>query len=183
MGLSFSVVESGVPEPAPRGRVNVGDYVRRLARRKAEAVARRVSEGLVLGADTVVARGGRIYGKPKDRREARRILQDLSGRRHVVFTAVALAARPGKRVWVDVQKTEVWMRALSPREVTRYSRAHHDKAGAYAAQARGNPYVENFRGDYDTVVGLPRRAVDNLLAKAERAGFVVKRRAIRPRSD
>ena len=70
----FRVIESGVPEPAPRAGVSVQSYVKGLARKKALAVARTMSAGLVLGADTVVVRRGKVYGKPADRADAHRIL-------------------------------------------------------------------------------------------------------------
>jgi septum formation protein len=166
----FSVAVSGVREPAPRRGERPGAFARRLARLKAAAVASTISRGLVLGADTVVVRRGVFYGKPRDRGEARRMLSELAGRRHAVYTGVALAARPGRRLWVDVRRTDVWMRVLSSRVMSRLSR-HLDKAGAYAAQARGNPFVKSYRGDFETVVGLPLEAVRVLLARARRAGF------------
>lgn len=170
----FRVMASGVPEPAPRAGEDVRGYVKRLARLKALAVARRVPRGLVLGADTVVVRRGKVYGKPTDRADAHRILSELSGKWHAVYTGLALALRPGRRVWTSVHRTRVRLRAFSPSELRRLSRRHHDKAGAYAAQARGNPFVERYRGDFNTVVGLPLDGVRDLLAKAEKAGnFVV----------
>jgi septum formation protein len=168
---SFQVVESGVPEPAPRKGTDVRAYVQRLARLKAMTVARPVRFGLVLGADTVVSRRGKIFGKPHGRAEARRMLSELSGKWHEVYTGLALAARPGTRVWTAVARTRVQMREFSAEELGRLAARNHDKAGAYAAQARGNPFVQRYQGDFDNVVGLPRRTLRTLLGRAGRAGF------------
>lgn len=162
---------SEIAEPEPRGKVSPRGWVRKLALLKARHVARTLREGLVLGVDTVVHRDGKIFGKPRSRSHARRMLSELSGRWHTVYTGVALSARPGKREWSGVWSTRVKMRSLSERELDYWSARNHDKAGTYAVQARGGPFVETLRGDYDTVVGLPRRGVKILLARARAAGF------------
>lgn len=162
----FRVIESGVPEPAPRAGVSVRTYVKGLARKKALSVARATPVGWVLGADTVVVRRGKIYGKPKDRSDAHRTLLELSGKWHDVYTGLALARCPGNRVWTGVYRTRVLMRDFSPRDLRRLSGKNHDKAGAYAAQAKGNPFVLRYEGDFDNVVGLPLKGVRDLLAKA-----------------
>src|SRR5687767_14176470 len=163
---------SRVPEPQPRPGVSPREYVRDLAALKARSVASSLKEGLVLGADTVVYHGGRIWGKPSSTASARRMLASLAGRWHRVYTGLALVARPGGREWRVVWSTEVRMRALSPEKLDFWSARNHDKAGAYAAQERRNPFVEGLRGDYDNVVGLPRRGVRRLLAQARKAGFI-----------
>lgn len=162
----FRVIESGVPEPAPRAGVSVRTYVIGLARKKALAVARNISEGWVLGADTVVVRRGKIYGKPAGRADAHRILSELNGKWHDVYTGLALTFRPGKRVWTGAYRTRVLMRDFSPQDLRRLSGKNHDKAGAYAAQAKGNPFVRRYKGDFDNVVGLPLKGLRELLAKA-----------------
>lgn len=164
----FRVMESHVPEPVPRGPVNPRDYVRRSARRKALAVARRVARGFVLGADTEVVRRGRVFGKPRNLAHARRMLADLAGKWHQVHTGLALVARPSNRVWLTSVKTDVKIRSLSSEALDRLSKKNHDKAGAYAAQDRGNPFVERHRGPYDNIVGLPRDALRRLLRRASR---------------
>ncbi|MBK8575520.1 MAG: Maf family protein [Elusimicrobia bacterium] len=179
----FRVIESGVPEPAPRRGADVRRYVIGLARRKALAVARRVKCGGVLGADTAVVRRGKIYGKPVNRADAHRILSELTGKWHVVYTGLAFTVRPGNRVWTGVYRTRVKMRAFSAETLARLSGKNHDKAGAYAAQAKGNPFVTEHIGDFDNVVGLPRRGVRELMTKAIKAGYsfssIRKRKSIR----
>ncbi|MBL8022854.1 MAG: septum formation protein Maf [Elusimicrobia bacterium] len=168
----FRVVPSGVVEFPHQPGERVSRYVKKLARQKAVAVARRFTRGLSLGADTVVARRGRVYGKPVDQSDAFRILSELSGKWHDVYTGLALALCPGRRVWTCVFRSRVQMRKFSPQELRHFSKLNHDKAGAYAAQARGNPYIYSFEGDFDTIVGLPLRGVWELLGKALKAGCV-----------
>jgi septum formation protein len=156
-----------VPEPPPRAGVDVKRYVTGLARRKALAVARNVSRGLVLGADTEVVWRGNVFGKPADVADARRMLSELSGTWHDVYTGLALAVRPGRRVWTGVYRTRVKMRSFSDAQLDRWSKKNHDKAGAYAAQARGNPFVERYKGEYENVVGLPLRGLRFLLKKVK----------------
>ncbi len=170
----FRVKVSGVREPEPRPGTPPGAFARRLALLKARAVARRLGGGLVLGADTLVHQKGRIFGKPRSRAHARRMLARLSSDWHTVYTGLALVASPGGRVWGGVWATKVRMRSLTSKELDYWSSRHHDKAGAYAAQEKGDPFVEDLRGDYDNVVGLPRRGVRFLLKRARRAGFHVE---------
>src|SRR4051812_7634209 len=93
------VLPSGAAEPPRRRGEPYRAYVCRLAARKAAAVAGRLAEGLVLGADTIVVFRGKSFGKPKDARDAARMLAALAGRWHRVYTGLALAAKPGKRRW------------------------------------------------------------------------------------
>lgn len=161
----FRVRVSRVPEPPPRAGVDVKRYVTRLAQLKALAVAATVKQGLVLGADTEVVQRGKVFGKPADAADARRMLSELSGKWHDVYTGLALAVRPGRRVVCGVYRTRVKMRPFSEAQLDRWSKKNHDKAGAYAAQAKGNPFVERYRGEYENVVGLPLRGLRSLLKK------------------
>lgn len=169
----FRVVTSHVPEPSPRAGADVRRYVLSLAKKKALSVAKTVKAGLALGADTVVARRGTVYGKPVDREDAHRILSELSGKWHEVYTGLALALCPRGRVWTGVFCTRVRMRRFTAQELHLFSKKNHDKAGAYAAQARGNPFVLRHEGDYNTIVGLPLDGVRELLRQARQAGYIV----------
>jgi septum formation protein len=135
------------------------------ARAKAEAVAARFPRHLVLGADTVVALGRRRFDKPRDRNDARSMLRLLSGRTHVVYTAVqAVADQPGRSA-AGFSRTRVRMKRLSTADIERYVRSGEpkDKAGAYAIQGRGGRLVASIQGPYDNVVGLPLHVVRRLL--------------------
>ena len=146
--------------------------VERLARSKAKAVASRHPGTMVLAADTIVHDGGRSYGKPTDGAEAREMLSTLCGRKHRVFTGVAVVA-PGKMV-TAVSVSSVWLRPLSGEGVAEYvGRAGHmDKAGAYAIQDADNPIVDRFEGCYCSIMGLPLWAAYEAL---KRAGLSVEK--------
>lgn len=101
------------------------------------------------------------------------MLAALSGRWHEVFTGLYLAAAPSGKGWKAVARTRVRMRKFSEEKLDYWSSRNHDKAGAYAAQAPGSPFVVDHRGDFDNVVGLPRRTLRVLLKKAAKAGFAV----------
>jgi septum formation protein len=138
---------------------NPADYVLRLARTKAETVAAKYENALVLGADTTVVIDGEIIGKPHDLEDARRMLRKLSGRRHEVLTGAALVkVVDGKReTRAEVQKTGVKFAALDKAQIdflVEYG-APLDKAGAYAVQAQAALFIEEIYGDYWNVVGLP----------------------------
>ncbi|QPH56246.1 Maf family protein [Pontivivens ytuae] len=136
-------------------------YVARLAEEKAAAV-----EGeLVLAADTVVAAGRRILGKPADADEAEAFLRLLSGRRHKVITGVALK---GAKLWTRTVETAVKLKRLSEAEIADYiaSGEWQGKAGGYAIQGIGGAFVPWISGSYTNVVGLPLTETAGMLAAA-----------------
>jgi septum formation protein len=170
------VIVSAYREPRPRGRVDPARWVLRLAQNKAREVARRYPLNLVLGADTIVFHGGKIVGKPRSQKDAHAILSKLSARWHKVYTGVSLL-KGRKFEAAHVSVTRVKMKKLSPRALDFWSRRNHDKAGAYAAQGRGNPFVEKVRGEFDNVVGLPLKGVRRLLNAARKKGWAPERKA------
>ena len=143
------------------------DYARRSAELKAAAVSREAPEALVLGADTVVAVGDEVLGKPADPADAYRMLARLSGRSHWVHTGIG-AAFGGRVLRSDVVSTEVFFRPLSSEEIAAYVETGEplDKAGAYGIQGRGALLVERISGCYFTVVGLPLSRTRELLIAA-----------------
>ena len=138
-----------------------------LAVRKAQAVARRVRRGMVIGADTLVAVGQERIGKPRDRQDAIRILKKLSRRRQQVITGVCVLDAATGRNAVGSEVTWVTMRRMSDAEIEAYvdSGEAMGKAGAYAIQETGDRYVAKVEGDFDNVVGLPLGLVRGLLAR------------------
>lgn len=172
LGLSFEVIPSDAAEEAIDGEAP-SEFVVRLAQTKAKAVADTLSEGLVIGADTVVVVDGRALGKPADAVDAIRMLHSLRGRWHAVMTGLALheAGGQGRRV-ADCEKTLVRFRDLGDAEIEDYvaSGEAFDKAGAYAIQGRGMLLVDEIAGNYHNVVGLP----PTLLARlARRFGVTI----------
>ncbi|OGR47037.1 MAG: septum formation protein Maf [Elusimicrobia bacterium GWA2_66_18] len=164
-GVRFRVdpsrVDEGSREKDPRRLVVA------LARRKALEVSRRHPELPVLGADTIVVCAGELLGKPRDLKDAARMITLQSGRWQRVYTGTALVV--GRRVFTDLAVTKVKARRLDAGRLRRLSGKHMDKAGAYAVQDDHDPLVEKIVGDRDNVVGLPMRSVRRLLARAAAA--------------
>jgi septum formation protein len=157
IGLSFTVQESGVEEHIPDG-IAPEEAVRRLSLEKAERVAGRLHDGIVIGADTIVVLDGNILGKPASKEDAISMLSKLGGRTHTVFTGFALIDAASKKFYVDHEKTEVTFRTLGKEEIENYvaSGAPMDKAGAYGIQDDyGAVFVERINGCFYTVVGFP----------------------------
>ena len=161
-----AVIPADVDESVPGGELP-RDHALRLARSKAEAIAEREPDALVLAADTVVAVGRRILPKVEDEATLRTCLALLSGRRHRVLTGVALAA-PGQALRTRLVETMIAMKRLSAEEVDFYA-SHGEwrgKAGGYALQGYGEVYVRHIAGSYSNVVGLPLAETRLLLKSA-----------------
>jgi septum formation protein len=157
IGLRFRVVPSSVDERLSR-KQSPARNARRIALEKATDVASGMRRGLVVGADTIVVLGKSILGKPKNRRDAARMLRRLSGRSHVVFTGIALVDALTGRAVTDVVRTRVQFRRLSDAEIADYVRSGSplDKAGAYGIQDDfGAVFVESIDGCFYNVVGFP----------------------------
>ena len=139
-------------------------YVQRLAREKAETAAARTVGLTVMGADTTVVIDDQILEKPVDAKDARRMLEMLSGRWHKVLTGVAVVDRKSKETRVACQETEVKFAMMGDAEIDWYVAGGEpmDKAGAYAIQGQGARFIEGIRGDYFNVVGLPVRLLYDL---------------------
>jgi septum formation protein len=140
------------------------ELVARLAYRKAEDVAQRISRGLILGCDTVAECGGRILGKPEDRADARRMLETLRGRRHRVLSGLCLWKQPGGVPLVRVDATTLCMDQLSEAAIGEYlaSGAWQGKAGAFGYQDRLG-WVRIVEGSESNVVGLPMELLARML--------------------
>lgn len=150
----YEVLVSGceefVPEGTPAEKVPAI-----LAEQKALAVVKLRPEDTVIGSDTVVVLGGEIFGKPKDKAHAHSMLRALSGKKHFVYTGVAVAEKGSVRSFV--QKTEVEFYELSDETIDNYIATGEpmDKAGAYGIQGKGSVLVKGITGDYFNVMGLP----------------------------
>ncbi|MGH7647466.1 MAG: Maf family protein [Gemmatimonadaceae bacterium] len=164
VGIAHEVDPADIDESV-RGGESPTAYALRLAREKALAVAARRPNALVIAADTTVVVDERIFGKPADAAEARRMLRALSGRSHVVHTAMAVARDGGRRIEAGVESTGVTFRALGKREIAAYVATGEpmDKAGAYGIQGYGATIVERVDGDYFAVMGLALRRLVLLL--------------------
>lgn len=153
-GLDFEFASVEVDE-TPRVGESARELVERLSREKAEQASRAYRDAVVIAADTDVAVDGEILGKPTDLRDAERMLKQLRGREHFVFTG--LCAINGTRQWTQIVQTTVSMRDYSDEEIERYIATGNplDKAAAYAIQHYDFRPVEKIEGCYANVMGLP----------------------------
>jgi septum formation protein len=164
LGIPFDVVAPRYDEHDPV-EADATELVSRHARGKAESVAGEADGRLVLGVDTTVVLGGRIYAKPANAADAERMLEELSGRTHAVVSGLCLIA-PGWEV-VEAAATLVTFRALTPRDLAGYvaSGEWEGRAGGYAIQGLGGALIERIEGDYLNIVGLPGALLVRLLAE------------------
>jgi septum formation protein len=158
--ITAGIDESLYPDEAPAA------YVQRLARSKAEAVACRLQSGLVLGADTTVVIENQILGQPRDDEDAKQMLNLLNGKWHEVLTGVAVV-RVGGESRVDYETTRVKFAQMTNLEIDWYiaTGEARGKAGAYGIQGAAGLFIEEIRGDYFNIVGLPIRLVYELTAQ------------------
>jgi septum formation protein len=162
--IPFDVIAPKYDEETPQD-ADAFDVVREHARGKARSVADIAEDRPVVGVDTAVVLEGRIFGKPASAGDAEQMLAELSGKTHVVVSAVCLLT-PG---WEEVEHeaTRVTFRELTPRELGTYvtTGEWEGRAGAYAIQGRGASLVRCIEGDYLNVVGLPAALLVRLLAE------------------
>ena len=161
-GWPHEIIVAGIDETVLPNE-DAAAYVQRLARSKAEAVASRLKEGLVLGADTTVVVANQILGQPVDDADARRMLRLLNAKWHDVLTGVAIV-RVGGETRVAYEKTRVRFAEISEQEIDWYvaTREPFGKAGAYGIQGKASLFIEEIEGDYFNIMGLPIRLVYEL---------------------
>ena len=165
--IPFRVIPPDVDEHVLPGE-QPDAYVTRLSRAKAQAVAARAPQDVILAADTTVVLGGRIFEKPTSPQNAVEMLEQLQGKTHEVLTAVAVAENGRLEQALDVSR--VTFRRADRATLEDYVATGEplDKAGAYAIQGLGAPLIERVEGDFFGVMGLPLRLALDLLAKFDR---------------
>jgi len=168
IGLKFEVIPSNVEEDKIKDLENLDAeaLVKKLSLLKAKTVAEKVKEGIIIAADTVVVLNDEIIGKPKSEEEASSFLRRLGGVTHKVVSGIALVRKSKDyRELVKSVTTLVKMKELSRKEIKRYLSTGEalDKAGAYAIQGRGAILIEEIKGCYFNVVGLPLYRLSQML--------------------
>jgi septum formation protein len=166
LGYPFTVTPSSIDEiPAPGEDPET--FAARVAREKAMEVASRVSHSVIISADTVVTVDNEILGKPADDEDAARMLRKLSGRDHLVITAVTLVNQLKHETLEGVERTRVWLSPLTDKDIFDYIRRENvsDKAGAYAIQGYAAVFIPKIEGNYFNVMGLPLPLVHQLLCR------------------
>lgn len=167
IGLEFEVIPSHVPEVREEGEAPE-EYVARLSRDKAQALAQQHPAEWVIAADTTVLLGDQLLEKPADAADAARMLATIAGRTHVVYTGVTLQNLGRDYRDTRVAESEVRMLPLSAGEIEWYVATGEplDKAGAYAVQGIGAMFIDSIHGSYTNVVGLPLATLFQMMRRA-----------------
>ncbi len=162
-GLPFEQISSTFDEEAVPYDGNPTEYAKTLSRGKAENLALKHPKALILTADTIVEREGKLYGKPRDKAEGFAFLKELTGHWHNVYTAVTVI-KDGKELSC-IELTRVLFNSLTDHQIDHYLESLHcyDKAGSYAIQQSGGLIVQKIDGCYYNVMGLPINTVWRLL--------------------
>lgn len=161
--IPFTRINGDVEEEMAEGE-SAATYVLRLALQKAQAGFSNSAKDMpVLGADTVVVIDNQILEKPRNQAHAKNMLQQLSGRTHQVFTAIAMVNQDSFKT--QLVKTDVTFKVLTEQEITEYWLTGEpiDKAGSYGIQGAAGKFVAHLSGSYSAVVGLPLYETDQLI--------------------
>ena len=159
LGLKFKVLPARVKERRSARGISYAKLVQINARKKAKEAASKVREGVIIAADTIMVQGKKIFGKPKDLKDAKRALKLMSGKSQQVYTGVAVInkRKSGEKIAVDYEKTKVFMDKLSDKDIDAYFKkvSPLDKAGSFDIQGEGAFLIRRIEGCFSNVVGLP----------------------------
>ena len=173
MGIQdFEVKVSNVDETL-KENLTIQEQIKDLAHRKAKAVLDTMSEDcIVIGADTIVVKNGKIYGKPKTKQEAYEMLKELSNATHQVVTGVCVLKQEDGKVtcYVDEDTTQIEIKPLTDQEIMDWidSGEAMDKAGAYAIQGKFAVHIQKMNGNYHSVMGLPINKLYDIMKVIEK---------------
>ena len=170
--LKYEVIPSNADETFEKG-LTLEEQSKRLGVIKAKAVFDKTEgDRIVIGSDTMVEKDGIIYEKPKDKKDAIRMLEQLKGGKHHVITSLCvLAEKNGKYFeYIDYDIAEVYLKDISKEEIEKWVDENNpiDKAGAYAIQSKFAVFVEKIVGNYNTVVGLPVHKLYDVLKQIDK---------------
>lgn len=166
IGLAHTIVKSDVDEKISE-HISPRKQAENLSLQKAKAVAKNYPDALIIAADTIIVLGKKIIGKPKSKKDAKRILRLLSGKPHKVFTGFTLIDTANKKTITDSEESTVYVKKLTEKEINAYvaSKEPLDKAGAYGINEKGAVIIEKIEGDFSNVVGLPLYKLSQTLEK------------------
>lgn len=162
--IPFVIDASNIPEPMDMTK-DPRTLVKELSEIKAREVAKRYTNAVILAADTFVVVDGRYLGKPQNRKDAEEMLAFQSGKMQEVVTGFTLLDTDSQNIYTEADSAKVYIKVLSKDAILRYldKNTYKDKAGAYAIQDVGKQFIEKIEGNYDTIVGLPVKAVQEKL--------------------
>ncbi len=171
LGLNFISVKHKIDtEPAysKNSGISIENFIMMLATDKARSIENRYPNSFIIGADTLIYLDGKVYGKPLDFFEAKRIIKHLSGKTHEVYTGISLINRKKNIYEADIDKSLVKIKYLTDAEIIEYINKYppYDKAGSYGVQDE-NGIVENFTGSFNNILGLCTDKLIPLLNKYE----------------
>ena len=174
-GLRFMSITSGIRESRKVADSGYAALVKKNARKKARVVAGRVKNGIIIGADTIVVQDGKIFGKPKNFKHARKMLKRISKKPQWLYTGVAVIDKDKNKTLIDYEKTKIYMDKLADREISAYfSRVSPlEMAGSFDIQGRGAFFIRRIEGCFFNVVGLPLRKLYLMLRKLGLLGILV----------
>ena len=170
LGIDYEIIVSNANETLEEG-MSFEEQSKRLGYIKAKAVFDETSgDRIVIGSDTMVMKDGKLYGKPKDREDAIRMLNELKNDKHQVFTSLAILVQKGDKYeeYIDCDTTDVYFSDILEIEIERWvdSGEAYDKAGAYGIQSsKFAVFIDKIDGNYSTVVGLPINKLYNIVKK------------------
>ena len=161
---SFKILPSAVDEAKLKSKTPEG-FAIKAALAKAEDVAKKKKNAIIIGADTIVVLGKKILGKPKNKKDAYKMLKMLSGKTHNVITAIAIIDCETFHKVADYGVTKVTMKKVSDKTIQDYVESGKplDKAGSYGIQEIEGEFIKKINGDYNNVVGLPLKLLSKLL--------------------
>ncbi len=168
-GLKFKVLPAKVKEKKSRGNLSYSQLVKNNARDKAKEVAGRVNDGIIIAADTICVQNGKIFGKPKNMRDARNMLRRLSSKTQWLYTGLAVIkkGKDKEKLALDYEKTKVHMDKISDTEINNYFKqvSPLDKAGSFDIQGKGAFFIKKIDGCFYNVVGLPLKKLYHIFKK------------------
>ncbi|CCU78496.1 Septum formation protein Maf [Halanaerobium saccharolyticum subsp. saccharolyticum DSM 6643] len=166
LNLKFTIVPAKINEENFSNSDPI-ELVKTLALEKAKSVSELVEEAIVIAADTVVVFKGQILGKPADEADAKNMLKSLNSNQHQVITGLAVLNSSKEKIFVEHNITDVKMTNMTEKEIDNYIETGEPmgKAGSYAIQGYGGLFVEEIKGSYHSVMGLPIHQLAKLLDK------------------
>jgi MAF protein len=169
LGLKFKVIPSFVQEKRFPGKLSFSALVKANALSKAKDTAKKVKSGVIIAADTICVQEGRIFGKPRNLKDAKLMLKKLSSKPQWLYSGVAVIGKEvsGEKTLVDYEKTKVYMDKLTDKEIDAYFKkvSPLDKAGSFDIQGKGAFFIRRIEGCFYNVVGLPVRKLFLMLKK------------------
>lgn len=169
LNVEYEVIVSEADETLEEG-ITIEEQAKRLSFIKAKTVFDETTgDRIVIGSDTMVIKNNKIYGKPKDREEAFKMLKELQGTNHKVITGLAiLVEKNGEyKKYLDYDIADVYFKDISDEEINNWidTGEAYDKAGAYAVQGKFMVFIEKFNGNFATVMGLPIHKLYDVIKK------------------